>query len=108
MLSFLETEIGRILISVIWGIGLSTLFKRVCKNKKCIVIESPNPKDIGEKYFKYKGDNNCYRYDTYISKCRKNPQNIIKTRNLNKSLNEDKENNIDKIKNVLKKYNINF
>ena len=111
MLSFFNTEIGRIIVSIVWGIGLSTLFKRVCKNKKCIIIESPNPKDIEEKIFRYKGDSNCYRYNTYISKCSSNSKKLVNntyTKNIvNK--NEDKKGiNMSSVVNLLKKYNINI
>lgn len=30
-------------MSIIWGVGLAALFRRVCKGKNCIVYKAPNP-----------------------------------------------------------------
>ena len=37
-------EINSIIISVIWGLGVASLFRKICKNK-CIVIRVPNDVD---------------------------------------------------------------
>ena len=37
-------EINSIIISVIWGFGVASLFRKICKNK-CIVIKVPNDVD---------------------------------------------------------------
>ena len=73
MLDFAEllvSSTGRILISIIWGLGLAALFKNACKNRNCQVIQfkGPNPKDIKKSYYKY-GNDNCYKYTPYLSKC---------------------------------------
>ena len=31
-------DVGKIVISIILGLGLSTLFRKVCKNRNCIVF----------------------------------------------------------------------
>ena len=30
--NLVSTDIGRIILSIIWGLGLATLFQKVCKN----------------------------------------------------------------------------
>jgi len=77
MLSFLETNVGTIIISIILGLGLATLFKRACKGNKCIVINSPSKEKVDDKLFQYKGDKTCYKYDSYITKCDKEIKETI-------------------------------
>jgi len=77
MLSFLETKVGTIIISVILGLGLSTLFKKACKGRKCIIINSPSKDKVDDKVFQYKGDKTCYKYDSYITKCDKEKKETI-------------------------------
>lgn len=73
MLNFLEllfTPTGRILISIIWGLGLAALFKNACKGRNCQVIQykGPNPEEVKKFYYKY-GNDNCYQYTPYLSRC---------------------------------------
>ena len=73
MLNFLEllfNPTGRILISIIWGLGLAALFKSACKHRNCQVIQykGPNPEEVKKSYYKY-GNDNCYKYTPYISRC---------------------------------------
>lgn len=63
----LNSKMGQIIMSIILGLGLATIFKKVCKDNKCIIIKGPNTKDI-EKYY-YKIDDNCFRYTPYVTKC---------------------------------------
>ena len=58
MLNFLEllfNPTGRILISIIWGLGLAALFKSACKHRNCQVIQykGPNPEEVKKSYYKY-------------------------------------------------------
>jgi len=34
-----KDKYGKIIISVIWGLGLAALFRRVCEGRNCIVIK---------------------------------------------------------------------
>ena len=43
---------GKIIISIILGLGLATMFKRVCKGRKCIVFEKASDEEIDNKIFK--------------------------------------------------------
>lgn len=58
---------GRVIISVILGLGLATLFKRVCKGKKCVIFEKAPDDEIDDKIFKY-GDK-CYKFKMENSEC---------------------------------------
>lgn len=62
---------GRIIISIILGFGLATIFRKVCSGKNCIVMKGPSQKDI-DKYY-YKIDDTCYKYTSYESECEHKP-----------------------------------
>lgn len=69
-LQLFETNTGKILLSIIWGLGLASLFKKACTLRKCKVIQykGPNPEEIQQYYYKY-GSDNCYKYTPYLVEC---------------------------------------
>ena len=67
MIDILKSEQGKILLSIIWGIGLSCLFRQVCKGRDCIVIRAPDPFSIKDKVFKV--EKKCYQYIPYHTEC---------------------------------------
>jgi hypothetical protein len=66
----LNTQIGIAFISILLGLGLATLFRKVCKDKNCIVFNGPVISDISGKTFKY--GEKCYKYDINPTTCDKN------------------------------------
>ena len=44
--NILKDKYGKIIISVIWGFGLATIFRRICKGRNCIVIKGPKPAEV--------------------------------------------------------------
>ena len=65
---FVRSKTGRILMSVLLGLGLATLFKQICKGKNCITYKAPN--DISESDT-YKYDDKCYKPDLQQITCDK-------------------------------------
>lgn len=66
--NLLKNKIGRIIISIIWGFGLAALFKRVCKERDCIIIKSlVSPQNIQNKIYEF--ENKCYQFEPKITKC---------------------------------------
>lgn len=61
------TEVGRFMISILFGAALAVMFQKACKGDKCIVIESPKLNEIEPYVFKT-GDK-CYRYEPRIVAC---------------------------------------
>jgi hypothetical protein len=61
----LNSDTGRIIISVVLGFGLATLFRKVCKDKNCITFHGPviSENDI------YKHDEKCQKYVLESGKC---------------------------------------
>jgi hypothetical protein len=58
---------GKLVMSIILGLGLATLFKRVCKGKNCVVFEKAASADIDDKVFKY--DDKCYKFKMENTRC---------------------------------------
>ena len=48
----LNTEYGRNIISIFLGLGLASLFRKVCTDKNCIIFNGPIIGDIEGKTFK--------------------------------------------------------
>ena len=46
MLKLLESKTGVIMMSILWGLGLACLFRKVCKDRDCIVYHAPNMEEI--------------------------------------------------------------
>jgi hypothetical protein len=61
------TKIGQIFISALFGIALAFMFQKVCKDRKCIVIQAPPMKDVDKKIFHV--DGSCYRYTPKVVEC---------------------------------------
>jgi hypothetical protein len=67
----LKTKESKIILSIIWGIGLSCLFRKVCIERKCVVYSAPDPNTITKNVYLF--DNKCYKYTTKNTLCNKNP-----------------------------------
>lgn len=63
----LDTELGRFFISVLMGLGLACLFRKVCTDKNCIVFNGPVISDVDGKIFKI--GEKCYKYSVSTEKC---------------------------------------
>lgn len=70
---FFENKTGKYMLSIILGIGIASLFRKVCKEKNCIVFKAPPLDEIRDKVFKY--DKQCYKYKPVATKC--DPQKKI-------------------------------
>lgn len=62
-----HSDVGKNIISIILGLGLATLFRKVCNDKNCIQFNGPIISDIEDKTYKH-GDK-CYKYTTESDKC---------------------------------------
>jgi len=63
----LNSDAGKNIISVILGLGLASLFHKVCKDKDCIIFKGPIISEIDGKIFQHGDD--CYKYDIMNVKC---------------------------------------
>lgn len=77
--TFFKSRAGIVLISIVWGLGLATLFKRACKDGNCVVIHGPDPNIIKNNIYSLNKETNsqCVKMEPYIVPC-KDEKNIIK------------------------------
>ena len=74
----INSNVGKIIVSIILGLGLASLFKNKCENNSCLEYVSPNLEEI--KKYVYMFDNECYKFESSQIKCKKDKN--IKTINV--------------------------
>ena len=68
--SFIHTHNGHIVISIVLGLGLASLFRKACHNKNCLVFKAPEMEKIQNKIFQFQ--NKCYKYKEQSTTCNSN------------------------------------
>ena len=71
MMKLLQTQNGRYAISFILGMGLASLFRKVCKDRNCLIFKAPPLSEVTKNTYAY-GDK-CYTFKEKLTKC--NPDN---------------------------------
>jgi hypothetical protein len=71
---FVHTQTGRMLMSVILGLGLASLFRTVCKGNQCTVFHAPPLADLTDKI--YKNKNGCVKYTPVATTCSLNSKTV--------------------------------
>ena len=61
------SDVGRYIISILLGLGLATLFRKVCNERNCIVFRGPALNKVKGQVFKF--NDKCYQFDEKISNC---------------------------------------
>ena len=56
-------------IAIILGLGLSCMFRKVCKDRNCLVFKAPPLNKIKGKIYKYGGA--CYTFESTAQHCDK-------------------------------------
>ena len=59
---------GRIIISMLLGLGLSSIFRKACTNRSCLVFKAATLKKIKGQIFKY--NNKCYEFEQAAHTCK--------------------------------------
>ena len=67
IINIIHTKIGQLVMSIILGLGLSTLFRKSCENRDCIIFRAPSIKILRENTYKY--NNKCYNFKETAMKC---------------------------------------
>jgi hypothetical protein len=62
---------ARIIISIIWGLGLAAIFRKICKGRECIIIKSPNMAEYQNKVYGF--GNKCYTFSSQVTNCEDEP-----------------------------------
>jgi hypothetical protein len=64
---FVNTERGKIIMSILLGFGLASLFRTVCKDKNCLIFHAPPLDKFQDKI--YKNGDKCFKYTPVATKC---------------------------------------
>jgi len=64
---FVHTETGRIMMSILLGFGLASLFRTICKDKNCLIFHAPPLDEFKDKTYKMNGK--CVKYVPVATKC---------------------------------------
>ena len=71
---FVHTETGKIIMSILLGFGLASLFRTVCKDKDCLIFHAPPLDKFQDKI--YKNGDKCYKYTPVATKCNTNAKTV--------------------------------
>lgn len=74
MMKLLHTDNGRYAISFILGMGLASLFRKICKDRNCLVFEAPPIEEVTKNTYAY-GDK-CYTFKEKLTKCTSDKEKI--------------------------------
>lgn len=53
-----KTKTGKVVLSVVWGLGIAALFYKVCENAGCFVMNEPTNANIEHNIYEFK--NECF------------------------------------------------
>lgn len=70
--SLLSTRAGAVIVSIILGLGLATVFRRVCRGDGCRIIHAPKASVIDG--HTYRIDHDCYQYVPFEVPCKPEPE----------------------------------
>jgi len=71
---FVHSHTGKIIMSIILGIGLATFFRAVCKGRHCKVISSPPIEEIEDQTYKF--NEKCYKFQKNAIDCKINKNTV--------------------------------
>jgi hypothetical protein len=72
--NLLNSDTGRMVISILLGLGLACLFHKVCKDKDCINFAGPIINKVDGKIFQH--DGKCYTYKARAVKCNSSKKTV--------------------------------
>ena len=67
MNKFFKNKYTRIILGVLWGLGLSCIFRQACNGRNCIIYKAPKPEQVKNKIFAH--EEKCYKYKTQKTDC---------------------------------------
>lgn len=72
--NILKSHMGRVVLSVILGLGLASLFRKVCDDTGCIEFISPKITEVVNNIYKHGG--NCYKFEPETINCSNNKKKV--------------------------------
>lgn len=78
MLEFFKRRSVVILLSVLWGVGLASIFISASNTRNCIIVRGEMPAEIEKKIFQYPGESEkCYTYKSKIAPCVQETHKVV-------------------------------
>jgi len=68
------TKNGKIIVSIILGFGLASIFRKVCKDLECYIYKAPPDKEVEDNIFSF--NDKCYKYIKNNISCGKKEKQI--------------------------------
>jgi hypothetical protein len=65
-----KNEYTKIILGILWGLGLACIFRKACNGRNCIIYKAPNVKDIENNIYGF--DKKCYTYKSESVPCTDN------------------------------------
>ena len=63
----LYSKYSNVIISIILGLGLSTLFRKACNSRNCLVFRAPPFDKVDGKTFRH--NDKCYKFKASTTTC---------------------------------------
>jgi hypothetical protein len=67
---FVHTSTGKIIMSILLGLGLASLFRTICKDNNCHIFHAPPLDELKDKI--YKSNGKCVKFTPVATKCSSN------------------------------------
>jgi len=61
------SDVGKYVISILLGLGLATVFRKVCNDRSCLVFHAPHIDKIRGQVFNF--DGKCYTFEEKAERC---------------------------------------
>jgi hypothetical protein len=71
---FVHSYTGKIIMSIILGIGLATFFRTACKGRHCRIISSPPIEELEGQTYKF--NDKCYTFEKNAINCNVNAKTV--------------------------------
>jgi hypothetical protein len=65
--ALLHSHKGQIVISIILGLGLASLFRKVCNDRNCLIFQAPSIDEVSSTTYTYA--DKCYNFKPKAMKC---------------------------------------
>jgi hypothetical protein len=71
----LHSKVGRIVVAVILGLGIASLFRGKCHKRECIDFKGPDLKEIENNVYRH--NNKCYMFKLTSRSCLEKSNNQV-------------------------------
>lgn len=77
----INSQYGKILVSILLGLGLASLFRRTCHGIGCLKFIAPSVSNVEKKVFHH--GNNCHRFKAITKNCESSKEKRVSFTNIN-------------------------